>query len=200
MVYPIHRPVFPRRLISKEILKNLKTPFLIRARISSGSRGIAFVKKSEDFVEQYESVKRDFGEPMIQEYVQKKSYCTACVLLDHHSDEVASFAYERVKEYPLSGGPTVVGISCANDEVIGYAKSLLKSIGWRGVAEVEFIIDQAGDPKIAGSKPAILDAPEPRNTIGSRLPLPPVPAGNEKSCQQTGNLYHSHEISLGNSQ
>jgi len=144
---------FPEETDLKEILKNLKTPFLIRARISSGSRGIAFVRKGEDFFEQYESVRRDFGEPMIQEYVQKKSYCTACVLLDHHSDEVASFAYERVKEYPLSGGPTVVGISCKNDEVIRYALSLLKSIGWRGVAEVEFIIDQQGIPKLLEVNP-----------------------------------------------
>ena len=144
---------FPEETDSKEILKNLKTPFLIRARISSGSRGIAFVRKGEDFLGQYESVRRDFGEPMIQEYVQKRSYCTACVLLDHHSDEVASFAYERVKEYPLSGGPTVVGISCANDQVIGYAISLLKSIGWRGVAEVEFIIDQDGIPRLLEVNP-----------------------------------------------
>jgi predicted ATP-grasp superfamily ATP-dependent carboligase len=144
---------FPEETDLKEILKNLRTPFLIRARISSGSRGIAFVRKKEDFFEQYESVKRDFGEPMIQEYVQKKSYCTACVLLDHQSEEVASFAYERVKEYPLSGGPTVVGVSCSNDEVIGYAKSLLKSIGWKGVAEVEFIIDQQGIPKLLEVNP-----------------------------------------------
>ena len=144
---------FPEESDRREILKNLKTPFLIRARISSGSRGIEFVKKSDDFAVQYESVRRDFGEPMIQEYVQKKSYCTACVLLDHDSDVVALFAYERVKEYPLSGGPTVVGISCANEEVIGYAVSLLKSIGWRGVAEVEFILDQEGIPRLLEVNP-----------------------------------------------
>jgi len=150
---PHPRTWFPEETDLKEILKNLKTPFLIRARISSGSRGIAFVRKADDFFEQYESVKRDFGEPMIQEYVQKNSYCTACVLLDHNSDEIASFAYERVKEYPLSGGPTVVGISCKNDEVIRYALSLLKSIGWKGVAEVEFIIDQQGIPKLLEVNP-----------------------------------------------
>ena len=150
---PHPRTWFPEETDLKEILKNLKTPFLIRARISSGSRGIAFVRKADDFFEQYESVKRDFGEPMIQEYVQKNSYCTACVLLDHNSDEIASFAYERVKEYPLSGGPTVVGISCKNDEVIRYALALLKSIGWKGVAEVECIIDQQGIPQLLEVNP-----------------------------------------------
>ena len=150
---PHPRTYFPEETDLHEILAHLRTPFLIRARISSGSRGIAFVREGQDFLEQYESVKRDFGEPMIQEYVQKKSYCTACVLLDQNSDEVASFAYERVKEYPLSGGPTVVGISCKNDEVIRYATSLLKRIGWRGVAEVEFIIDQQGIPKLLEVNP-----------------------------------------------
>jgi hypothetical protein len=56
----------------------------------------------------YHNVKRDYGEPMIQEHISKQGYCTACLLLDRDSREIASFTYERVKEYPMSGGPTVV--------------------------------------------------------------------------------------------
>jgi len=150
---PFPRTFFPEDCDIREISANLKTPFLIRARISSGSRGIAYVQSPGEFEQKYESIKRDFGEPIIQEYVQKQSYCTACMLLDHNSEEVASFAYERVKEYPVSGGPTVVGISCINEEVIGYAASLLKKIGWKGVAEVEFIIDKGGVPRLLEINP-----------------------------------------------
>jgi predicted ATP-grasp superfamily ATP-dependent carboligase len=150
---PYPQTHFPEDSDLKDIIPTLKTPFLIRARISSGSRGIAYIRSPDEFEQKYESIKNDFGEPIIQEYIQKKTYCTACVLLDHNSDEVASFTYERVKEYPMSGGPTVVGISCKNEEVTGYAISLLKSIGWKGVAEVEFIIDQNGVPKLLEVNP-----------------------------------------------
>ncbi len=150
---PHPQTYFPEEGNMRDILADLKTPFLVRARISSGSRGIAYVQSPDEFEQKYASIKRDFGEPIIQEYVRKRSYCTACILLDHNSEEVASFAYERVKEYPLSGGPTVVGISCINEEVTRYAVSLLKSIGWKGIAEVEFIIDQQGVPRLLEVNP-----------------------------------------------
>ena len=137
---------------------------------------------------------------MIQEYVQKKSYCTACVLLDHHSDEVASFAYERVKEYPLSGGPTVVGVSCSNDEVIGYAKSLLKSIGWKGVAEVEFIIDQQGIPKLLEVNPRFWMPLNLAIQSGVDFPYLLYQLAMKNPVTKPVKLYHSHEIPLGNSE
>jgi predicted ATP-grasp superfamily ATP-dependent carboligase len=150
---PHPKTFFPEDGGIKNVAATFKTPFLIRARISSGSRGIAYVRSLSEFEQQYESIKKAFGEPIIQEYVQKQSYCTACVLLDHNSREVAAFTYERVKEYPISGGPTVVGISCDNPQVKAYALQLLQSLKWKGVAEVEFIIDKDGIPKLLEVNP-----------------------------------------------
>lgn len=150
---PHPKTFFPEDDDLKDVAANLKPPFLIRARISSGSRGIAYVRNLDEFEWQYESIKKVFGEPIIQEYVQKQSYCTACVLLDHNSREVATFTYERVKEYPISGGPTVVGVSCDNPQVKTYALQLLQNLKWKGVAEVEFIIDKDGTPKLLEVNP-----------------------------------------------
>ncbi len=150
---PHPQTLFPEDDGLTDIISNLKPPYLIRARISSGSRGIACVRNHEEFGQCYEAIKKDYGEPIIQEYIQKQSYCTACVLLDHDSEEVASFTYERVKEYPISGGPTVVGVSCDNPRVKAYALQLLQGVGWKGVAEVEFIIDKNGTPKLLEVNP-----------------------------------------------
>jgi len=143
---PHPRTFFPEEMAIADIIQDLPQPALIRARISSGSRGIAYVDNRDTFLEKYHAIKEDYGEPIVQEYVKKKSYCSACILLDEHSNEVASFTYEKVKEYPISGGPTVVGYSCNNPEARKYAVQLLKKVGWRGVAEADFIIDQHGVP------------------------------------------------------
>ena len=137
----------------KEIKNHIVYPVLIRSRISSGARGISYVNSSDKFDDAYYQIKKDYGEPMIQEYVSKKKYCTACILLDGASNEIATFIYERVKEYPISGGPTVVGISCNNTTIKEYAMELLKEAKWVGAAEVEFIIDSDGTPKLLEVNP-----------------------------------------------
>jgi predicted ATP-grasp superfamily ATP-dependent carboligase len=52
---------------------------------------------------------------------------------------VALFAHRRLREKPPSGGVSVLCESAAVDPVAaGYATRLLREIGWRGVAMVEF--------------------------------------------------------------
>lgn len=150
---PFPGTFFPEETEIAEIIRDLPNPALIRARISSGSRGIVYIDNKDTFIDSYNLVKKDYGEPIVQEYVKKRSYCSACILLDEHSNEVASFTYEKVKEYPLSGGPTVVGYSCDNPEAKNYAVKLLKHVGWKGVAEADFIIDQKGVPVLLEINP-----------------------------------------------
>ena len=78
-------------------LVRCRTPAKGQLRI----RGIKYVPSKEEFDAAYWRVKKDHGEPIIQEHVWKKGYCTACLLLDRNSREIASFTYERIKEYPL---------------------------------------------------------------------------------------------------
>lgn len=152
-IIPCPKTYFPEEISIDEIKTLAKYPILIRSRIGSGSRGILFVESPNKFDEAYINIKKKYGEPIIQEYVIKNGYCTACILMDEKSNEIASFTYERVKEYPLSGGPTVTGVSCDNPIVKDSALRLLKSINWTGVAEVEFIIDQYGIPKLLEVNP-----------------------------------------------
>lgn len=150
---PVPKTYFPEEMSIKEIKKCVEYPVLIRPRISSGARGISYVNSPEKFDEAYHEVKKEYGKPIIQEYVFKKGYRTACTLLDNVSNEIVTFTYERVKEYPLSGGPTVVGISCNDATVKEHALKLLKNVKWIGVAEVEFIIDTNGVAKLLEVNP-----------------------------------------------
>lgn len=150
---PVPKTYFPEQTPPDRIKREADYPVLIRARRSSGSRGIVHVDSKTGFDAAYARVKGKYGVPIVQEYVDKTGYSTACILLDEGQDEVASFSYERRKEYPLSGGPTVVGISTDDDETKAHARNLLQAIPWKGVAEVEFILDDTGSPRLLEVNP-----------------------------------------------
>ncbi|ETA66809.1 putative ATP-grasp enzyme [Methanolobus tindarius DSM 2278] len=150
---PVPNTFFPENMSLEEIKKKVTYPVLIRARISSGSRGIIKVESCSEFDDAYQRIKNEFGEPIIQEYINKTSYSTACLLLDGLQKEIASFTYARIKEYPISGGPTVVGVSTNDTIVKDYSLKLLQSIGWKGVAEIEYIIDSEGSPLLLEVNP-----------------------------------------------
>ena len=150
---PTPTTFFPEDTALEELSRQVSYPALIRPRRSAGSRGITRVESKQELTTAFHDVSADYGTPMVQEYVEKTGYTTACLLLDGDQREVASFSYERLKEYPLSGGPTVVGRSTNDTEAIDYARRLLSAGDWKGVAEVEFIRDGDGVPRLLEVNP-----------------------------------------------
>lgn len=144
---------FPEETPRDQIREEVEYPILIRPRRSSGSRGIKRVTGPGEFDDAFEFVSEEYGTPMIQEYIEKSGYTTACILFDQSQRTVGEFSYERIKEYPLSGGPTVVGVSTDDQKAKQHAKELLEEAGWMGPAEVEFILDQDGTPKLLEVNP-----------------------------------------------
>ncbi|OYR75473.1 hypothetical protein DJ84_23580 [Halorubrum ezzemoulense] len=150
---PTPTTYFPDETSLEEIAKQLEYPALIRPKRGSGSRGITMVEDRDDLESSYKKIQKKFGDSMIQEYVKKSGYTTAAILFDEEQNEVASFTYERQKEYPLDGGPTVVGESTDDDDAKHYAKKLLTEGSWYGPAEVEFILDEDGTPRLLEVNP-----------------------------------------------
>lgn len=144
---------FPEQTPIERIREQVEYPVLVRPRRSSGSRGIQYVSNPKEFTEAVEMVSTEYGTPIVQEYVEKRGYTTACVLFNRDQQTIGEFSYERIKEYPLSGGPTVVGESTDDKEAKAYAKKLLREAGWMGPAEVEFIIDQDRTPRLLEVNP-----------------------------------------------
>lgn len=67
--------------------------------------------------------------------------------------------HQRLREYPITGGPSVAARTIYHEKVYHYGKKLLDSLKWHGVAMVEFKINpKSGDiylmeinPKFWGS-------------------------------------------------
>ncbi|VAW73225.1 ATP-grasp enzyme-like protein [hydrothermal vent metagenome] len=68
----------------------------------------------------------------------------------HEGKKIASFAHQRLREKPPSGGVSVLRESVDIDPVAdGYSQILLENLNWHGVAMVEFKRDlRDGQPKL----------------------------------------------------
>ncbi len=81
---------------------------------------------------------------LVQEYVTGIGRCVSAVCRD--GVPLVQFAYEREREYPLSGGVSVVRASIPLEpRVAEWTARLLGSMDWQGVAMVEFKYDRATD-------------------------------------------------------
>ncbi len=81
---------------------------------------------------------------LLQQYVKGVGAGTA--FLFHKGQMRANFAYKRVREYPITGGPSTLRVSIKHDEMIEAGKRLLKELNWHGVAMVEFKLDESNQP------------------------------------------------------
>lgn len=133
-------------------------PSVIKPRASSGSRGIAYVKDKSAFVDDYMRVHARYPYPIVQEYIPHSEGGGLGVgaLFNMKGEPRAAFCYRRLREYPVSGGPSTLRESIKDGELKEIAFSLLKDIGWKGPAMVEFKMDpRDGRPKLLEINPRL---------------------------------------------
>jgi predicted ATP-grasp superfamily ATP-dependent carboligase len=143
---PMPKTYFPQTTKNvKKICKELEYPIVIKARRSAGAKGVFYVQSSEELIDTFGklqatptySIFDDFRNPLIQEYIPGES--RGFFTLFDHGKPIAFFAHRRLREYPPTGGASVVAESIACEpEMKHYGIKLLKALNWHGVAMVEF--------------------------------------------------------------
>jgi predicted ATP-grasp superfamily ATP-dependent carboligase len=87
---------------------------------------------------------RDARALLVQEYVPGVGRCVSA--LCDRGTPVALFAYAREREYPVSGGVSVLRRTIPLDPRLAeWATALLSALHWHGVAMVEFKYDRRAD-------------------------------------------------------
>ncbi|WKZ14745.1 MAG: ATP-grasp domain-containing protein [Candidatus Jettenia caeni] len=136
------------------IAQKLEYPALIKPRVSSGSRGIVYVKNKDELTSLYGQVHKQYPFPIIQEYIPGDEVYGVGLLLNFESEVRASFVYKRLRSYPVKGGPSTLRESVQRDDIREIAISLMKSLEWTGIAHAEFKIDpRDGKPKLLEVNP-----------------------------------------------
>ena len=120
----------------------LSYPVLVKPRHSSGGRGIMRVDRKEELASAYARVHTQHPMPIVQDYIPPGGDALGvAVLMNFASQPKASFVYRRLREYPITGGPSTLRESIWHPTLQESAENLLSLLGWVGVAMVEFKVD-----------------------------------------------------------
>jgi predicted ATP-grasp superfamily ATP-dependent carboligase len=113
------------------------------------------VDREADFPAAYAAVHARYPRPIVQECLPPGGEALGvAVLMNFASEARASFVYRRLREYPISGGPSTLRESLWNPGLQERAEALLSRLGWVGVAMVEFKVDpRDGRPKLLEVNP-----------------------------------------------
>lgn len=140
---PIPKTFIPKS--NKDIRKiadKVSYPVVIKPKTASGSKGLRYVDTKLDLVETYNKLVKDFDGLIIQERIPREGRgIGASFLFDWNSKPLAGFTYQRLREYPVNGGPSTLRESTNNSELMEMGMEILKKLKWVGVAMVEFKMD-----------------------------------------------------------
>ncbi len=112
----------------------------------------AIANNEEEFKRFYERMKP--YDPIVQRKVEGSGMGVS-LLLDKDSKLVSAICHRRIREYPISGGPTSCCVSFYDEKMVQTAYRLLASFGFVGMAMVEFKGENVLEvnPRIWGSFP-----------------------------------------------
>ncbi|MBP1154245.1 MULTISPECIES: ATP-grasp domain-containing protein [unclassified Paenibacillus] len=137
-----------------ELAGELAYPVIIKPRRSSGSRGIRLVGGKSELKHQYRLIHEQYPFPLVQEYIPAGERIDVCLLFNHRSELRSAFVQKELRHYPVERGPSTAQESIRCPELVKACSMLLQSIGWSGIAELEFMIDpRDGRPKFMEINP-----------------------------------------------
>jgi predicted ATP-grasp superfamily ATP-dependent carboligase len=123
------------------VLERLRLPAVVKLRDDAGTvlepgQRYAVGRTAEDVRRAYRTLHALKPFPLIQEKVEGPGYGVG--ILADQGKVLAAFAHRRIREYPISGGPSTLCVSVVDERLTGYAASVIGELGWTGVAMVEF--------------------------------------------------------------
>jgi predicted ATP-grasp superfamily ATP-dependent carboligase len=130
--------------LSELVAANPIEEFVVKPRISSGSTGVVY--GSDIHAISLEEHWELHGPLLLQERIPPDGVAYGVsMLFDRAGRERAAFAHRRLREYPVSGGPSTQRVSTELGELHSYSQRLLSSLNWAGVAMVEWKVHPQGD-------------------------------------------------------
>jgi len=90
----------------------------------------------------------------VQEYIPGNEIYGVSALLNKDSKPRAVFVHKRIRQFPITGGPSTYRVSVSKPSLAKLGLKLLEEMKWYGVAMVEFKIDiRDGKPKLIEVNP-----------------------------------------------
>jgi predicted ATP-grasp superfamily ATP-dependent carboligase len=153
---PVPKTYFIKSLSEvKEVAKEIKYPAVVKARDEIGLGDIRYtiVNHEKELVSKYLQMHKLQDFPLIQEHIKGQGV-GFFALFNKNLDPRAVFCHKRIREIPITGGPSSFCESIRDERITDYGIKLLKALNWFGVAMVEFKIDSKDNkPKLMEVNP-----------------------------------------------
>lgn len=106
------------------------------------------------FIQAYQKMSAYDPQPVVQEYITGVG-SGICLVMDRRHEPVCIMGHRRIREYPISGGPSACCASFYDEALAQNAIRLLQALHFTGIAMVEFKGDRVLEinPRIWGSFP-----------------------------------------------
>ncbi|MBQ9966100.1 MAG: ATP-grasp domain-containing protein [Clostridia bacterium] len=91
--------------------------------------------------------------PVVQQYLSGSGLGYSVVAFE--GEIVNAICHKRLREYPLSGGPSTCCQAIDGSFVRKYAEKLIKALNFTGLAMIEFKLDKDGNPYLLEINPRI---------------------------------------------
>lgn len=158
----------PHTIESDADLSSLKFPIVIKPRTGCGAVGFHVSDSADDATKYLSSATRKFGPCLIQEYIpQSDLQYKAELFMDPNGDIKSAVVFAKVRWYPVNGGSSTLNKTVDRPDIVESCTKLLKSINWRGYADIDLIQD-------------------PRDNIAKIIEINPRITGSVKICFKAG--------------
>ena len=136
----------------------------------SAAQRYAIVRSPEEAEAHYRRFASLSGQaPVVQTYLSGAGL--GCDLLADRGEIVAAICHQRIREYPVSGGPSSCCRCVDRPDLREYAARLVAETGYTGLAMFEFKEDGQGRPCLLEVNPRIWGTFPLTRVTGSGIPL-----------------------------
>lgn len=153
-------------------LAELTFPMIVKPLRSSGSRGVARAENEGELRRLEGGITARFGPVFVQEALPAAGAGLGVGLIAREGRVLNAYAYRRLREFPIDGGPSTLRETVDAPALIRHAETLMRALAWTGVAMVEFKMDERdGVARLLEINPRFWGSIELAAVAGMNFPL-----------------------------
>jgi predicted ATP-grasp superfamily ATP-dependent carboligase len=117
-------------------------PLVVKPRTAWGSQGVRVVRSRDELEPTVRALAAGFGSLIAQEWIPPGGEALGSSCLVNRSGVLrAGFVHRRLREFPVSGGPSTLRESVVRPDLLEASMRLLQALGWVGFAMLEWRTD-----------------------------------------------------------
>ncbi len=152
-------------------IKELSFPIVLKPVISAGGHGIRYIFTKDAFGPYYKSMRGRYKTFLMQEYIPGYECYGVSAIFNARNQMRSAFVHKKLRQYPVTGGASTYAVSVKFPRLVEIAEAVLNSIGWYGVANVEFKIDKRDNsPKLMEVNPRLWGSLQLAVSSGINIP------------------------------